>query len=290
LNHGFGRVQRSVRPSDIFFKHQRCVRLSVLALFCLLGATTALAGVNQDYDPERALQISQAAIGKPLGDFHFRDESGRPVALSDYRGMPVLISLIYSSCFHTCPVTTQYLKKAVRAAKDALGDRPFQVLSVGFDVPTDSPQRMASFRHIQAVKASNWAFLSADRPTIDVLTKVLGFAYYPSARGFDHLVQLSVVDDKGVLYRQVYGENFELPWLVEPLKEIVFKERAGVGQILDNISNRVRLFCTLYDPISGRYRYDYSLFIQMAIGGLTILLGIGYLVSEARRPRSLKKG
>jgi protein SCO1/2 len=35
--------------------------------------------------------------------------------------------------------------------------------------------------------------------------------------------------------------------------------------------NNVRLFCTIYDPASGGYRFDYSLFIAIGIG--TILLG-----------------
>jgi protein SCO1/2 len=97
-----------------------------------------------------------------------------------------------------------------------------------------------------------------------------------------------VLDDQGVLYRQVYGETFELPWLVEPLKEIVFKDRRGVGQLLNNISNRIILFCTLYDPASGRYRYDFSLFIGMTIGAMVILTGISFLVREAWRARALK--
>jgi protein SCO1/2 len=240
------------------------------------------------YDRDEALALSQAAIGRRLSDFRFLDENARPVKLSDYRGMPVIISMIYSSCYHTCPLTTQFLKTAVRAARDALGGRPVQVLSIGFDVPTDNPQSMAAFRRTQAIDTDRWAFLSGDKDTIEALIRELGFIYYPSPRGYDHLVQASVLDDKGVLYRQVYGETFELPWLVEPLMEIVFKERRGIGQLLNNISNRIILFCTLYDPASGRYRYDFSLFIGMTIGAMIILTGISFLAREAWRARALK--
>jgi LPS O-antigen subunit length determinant protein (WzzB/FepE family) len=44
----------------------------------------------------------------------------------------------------------------------------------------------------------------------------------------------------------------------------------------------------LYDPASGRYRYDFSLFIGMAIGAMIILTGISFLAREAWRARALK--
>ena len=264
-----------------------------LLLWLLLtgaAAVTAHDGQSDSFDADAALRQSQVAVGRQIPAYQFTDASGQAVSLADYRGMPVVISLIYSSCYHTCPVTTQYLKKAIGAAREALGGRPFQVLSIGFDVPADNPRSMAGFKHTQAVQLDHWAFLSGDRQTIAALTRDLGFSYRASPRGYDHLVQLSVLDEQGVLYRQVYGETYELPWLVEPLKEIVFKDRRGIRQLLSNIGNRVRLFCTLYDPVSGRYRYDYSLFIQMTIGGMVIIAGIIYLVREARRAQQLKAG
>ncbi len=289
MNHNFGRVQRSVHPpfiSSIAGKSLRHVYLS--GLFWALSFAVHAAASTDPFDKEEALRQSQAAIGRQVADYRFLDENGQTVSLSDYRGRPVLISLIYTSCFHTCPMTTQNLKKAVRAARETLKGKPFQVLTIGFDAPVDNPQSMAGFHSTQAVRDQDWAFLSSDKDTIEALTRDLGFAYYPTPRGYDHLVQLSVLDDQGVLYQQVYGQSFELPWLVEPLKEIIYAEQRGIGQLLSNIGNRVRLFCTLYDPVSGRYRFDISLFIQMAIGAMIILTGIIYLVRELRRAHRLK--
>ena len=54
--------------------------------------------------------------------------------------------------------------------------------------------------------------------------------------------------------------------------------------------DRVKLFCTVYDPNTGRYRIDYSLFVQIAIGALVVLGVISYLLIEIRRSRRRKKG
>ena len=59
------------------------------------------------------------------------------------------------------------------------------------------------------------------------------------------------------MYRQIYGGVFEAPALVEPLKDLVYGRRSDWAS-LEGLINRVRLFCTLYDPRTGGYRFDYS--------------------------------
>jgi protein SCO1/2 len=111
------------------------------------------------------------------------------------------------------------------------------------------------------------------------LTETLGFVYFPSAKGFDHLTQTSVVDAEGRIYRQVYGETFEAPFLVEPLKDLVFGRRSDYTSV-DGLINRLKLFCTLYDPAAGRYRFDYSVFIGAGIGFLSLVV-LGTILARA---------
>ena len=144
---------------------------------------------------------------------------------------------------------------------------------------------MRSFARAQGANRPNWDFLSASQETIDALAEDLGFIYYPSPRGFDHITQVSVIGRDGTVYSQVYGIQFELPWLVEPLKELVFNRPSSAGNLAASLVDRVRLFCTVFDPATGRYHFDYSLFIQMAIG-LAALLGVMiFLFNGLRRRR-----
>jgi protein SCO1/2 len=60
-------------------------------------------------------------------------------------------------------------------------------------------------------------------------------------------------------------------------------DRAKSNQsFLSNMVNKVRFFCTTYDPRSDSYRFDYSLFIGMMIGGLIIILTLLFIISELR--------
>lgn len=256
----------------------------LVCIAALMAVASAAWALDNPYDPERALQISQAALGTVVADYPFVDRQGRKVSLRDFAGEPLVLSMIFTSCHHVCPTTTRHLAQANDAAREVLGEDSFTVLTIGFDTLHDSPEAMRGFAREQGADAGNWRFLSATPATIAALSKDIGFQFFPSPRGFDHINQLTVIDRDGKVYRQVYGVNFELPWLVEPLKQLVFNRPESAGHLAAGLLDRIRLFCTVYDPSTGRYEYDRSLFFQIAIGFIIILSVILYLWRGFRPP------
>jgi protein SCO1/2 len=259
--------------------------LLLALLACQASAQSAGSGLAQDYDSEAALALSQAAIGKVLREAQLLDTDGNTLSLNDFSGKPLLVSLIFTSCYHTCPVTTRHLARAVTNAREVLGADSFNVVTIGFDTLHDTPVSMADYARSQAIDTRNWAFLSGTPESMATLVEDLGFIYFPSPRGFDHIVQLTVIDRDSRVYRQVYGEAFDLPWLMEPLKDLVFNRTASVDEPLAGLTDRIKLFCTVYDPATGRYKFDYSLFIQIAIGFMIVTSVAIYLLREVRRSR-----
>jgi protein SCO1/2 len=252
---------------------------------CLL----ACAANAQTLDRDKALRLSQAAIGRSVADDSFVDSTGKQRRLSEYRGKPVVISLIFTSCAYICPTTTQQLRRVVEEARAVLGQASFRVVTVGFDAHRDTPAAMAEFAHAQRVDTRNWDFLSADTQTIDKLSEQLGFQFYAAGGGFDHLIQTTILDANGVVYRQVYGADFKVQFVVEPLKDLVFG-RANKAPGLD-LTNRIRLFCTVYDPATGRYRFSYAIFVGLGFGVVMGSLFIYFMIKEwqsyfrSQRPR-----
>ncbi len=256
-----------------------------------LASTSAADGLvttkAKKFDNESAFKVSQAAIGTMVGDHIFTDRDGSPVRFADYRGKPLVVSLVYSSCYHICPTTTRYLAKAVSNARAALGADSFNVITIGFDTANDTPEAMRAFAKHQQVTVPGWKFLSTNKTTIERLSKELGFVYYASPNGFDHLLQSTLIDESGAVNSQIYGisgSSYDTPRLVEPLKSLVFGTPKD-NSLIKNLSNRVRLFCTVYDPKSGAYYFDYSLFVGMAIGLFILSSIIFWLVREWRTQR-----
>ena len=255
----------------------------MLAIFCCLAVpATALEGTAPAavapvfapaLDQTAALRASQAAVGRAIGDYTLQDREGRAVRLSSYRGKPLLVSFIYTGCFQVCPTTTRALQQAASVARDALGDKRFNVISIGFNQPADSPQALKSFAAQYGINSPNWEFLSPPAAIVPELARDFGFAFAATAAGFDHLLQVSVVDAEGRIYRQIYGEDYSADYLTEPLRQLITGTPVADATSLSAILEQVRILCSVYDPRTGKYRVSYAIVLEIA-GGATFLVWI----------------
>jgi protein SCO1/2 len=258
------------------------VASSANAISTSITATNDATGVSPVFDYDQALAVSQAALGNQLGKHEFIDADGSIVTLAQLRGKPLVLSMIFTSCYQICPMTTRHLSKIVQKAREALGDDSFTVAIIGFDTAVDTPDAMRFFAAKQGISDKDWRLLSAGPQTIAALSKDLGFQFYSSSNGFDHLIQATVIDAQSRVYRQVYGQVFDTPLLVDPLIELVLGRSPPEQPLLANLFDKIKLFCTTYDPVRDGYYFDYSLFLGMLIGG-TIILFTGTIVVRGWR-------
>ena len=247
------------------------------------------AAVADGFDRSNALEISQTAIGNKVDDYLFFTSQSVRKNLSEYKGKPLVISLIYTSCHHICPTTTKHLDTVIGKARNALGKDSFHVVTIGFDTDNDTADAMRIFAKQQSVRADNWDFLATDKKTITSFSKQLGFQFFPSASGFDHLIQTSLLDKDGVVVRQVYGIQFDTPHLIEPLKQLVFGEQPDQS-FLQHIGGKIRLFCTVYDPYSDTYQFDYSIFVGLVVGLVMGGFMVFLLIREWKSSNAARKG
>lgn len=240
------------------------------------GARTGLTLTT--LDERAALKLSQAAIGKPVDDHVLLDREQRPTPLSKYRGKPLLVNFVYTACFQVCPTTTKNLQNAVEGTVDVLGADRFNIVSIGFNQPFDSPQAMKAFAYQYGIRLPNWEFLSPAAAIVDELTQNFGFSYIATSAGFDHMNQVTMVDAEGKIFRQVYGEKFTAEDLAEPLKAMITGAPIPPQtSTLEEIADRIRILCSVYDPITGKYRTNYSVYFMIA-GFVTFMIFMIWMI------------
>ena len=274
---------------------------AILALFCCVAVPAAASegaapgavvapAFSAALDQSVSLRDSQAAVGRVIGDYTLQDREGRAVRLSSYRGKPLLVSFIYTGCFQICPTTTRALQQAAAVARDALGDVRFNVISIGFNQPADSPQALKSFAAQYGINSPNWEFLSPPAAIVPDLARDFGFGFVATAAGFDHLLQVSVVDAEGRIYRQIYGEDYSADYLTEPLRQLITGSPVADATSLYAILEQVRILCSVYDPRTGKYRVSYAIVLEIAGGATFLLWIIWFFVNEwLKRRRSARR-
>ena len=246
--------------------------------------------VKQVFDYDVALKTSQSAIGKQLANHVFINAEGKRVTLEDFLGKPLVLSMVYTSCYQICPMTTRHLSKVVEKARDTLGEDSFSILVIGFDTQVDTPDAMQYFANKQGISDKNWNLLSIAKEDLAALSEDIGFLYYPSASGFDHLIQASVIDADGKVYRQVYGQVFDTPLLVDPLIELVLGRPKPAQSFISSLSDKIKLFCTTYDPRSDGYYFDYSFFVEIFVGITVIFAIVAFMRRELRKGKKSADG
>lgn len=267
--------------------------MSLSRRLCCLGALALLAVValaahaqpTPALDERAALAAGDAAIGRVVPDHVLLDRQGREIRLSSYRGKPLLVSFIYTGCFQICPATTRALHDAVKGLDKLLAPDQFNVISIGFNQPFDSPTAMRAFAAQQRIDYANWEFLSPPPKTVEALARDFGFSFAATAAGFDHVLGVTLVDAQGRIHAQVYGERMDAQRIGEPLRQLLTDGPGATSTRLADVIERVRILCTVYDPDTGQYRTNWGLIFEL-IGGLAFFLSVAvYFLVEWRQRR-----
>lgn len=261
-------------------------------IFCGGAALATQPTPGTTLDIDEAIAFSRARIGSMPDDVVLRDRDGRDVPLARFRGKPLLVNFVFTGCFQVCPTSTRDLQGAVRAMRDRFGPDQFNVISIGFNQPTDSPLAMKMFAAQLRIKEPNWEFLSPRAEDVPRLTGAFGFRFRPSPSGFDHTVQVTLLDAQGVIRTQVYGD-FSAEALGEPIRRLLRGMLISDTHTAADFIDRVRIFCSVYDPTTGKYKADYTLILQIA-GGVTFFVamlgfGVGEWWSQRKARRRLRE-
>lgn len=256
------------------FKEFNVMLKKTILLSALLLITVSLPVVvpaNEPIEggvgPLEIAGIAENAIGKRVSNYDFIDQDGNLFNLKGLGGRPFIVSFIYTACPHTCSLITGSLLSGVKKAKEKLGEDVY-VLTIGFDTENDTPSRMKEYGLRFTDDFSRFKFLSADKTTIEDMTREFGFYYRKVEDGtYEHANMVSLVDSEGRIYRHIYGVTLKPAEIITSLKEMGSGKPSFGRSVIDTL----KLFCSRYNPATGTYDFYYPYLIVMVTQFITLL-------------------
>jgi len=133
---------------------------------CITAALLAvlLAACNYAPEPNGAYQASSDADCLPA--VSLLDQNGKGVSLASFKGKPVLIDFVYTSCPGPCSVLTSKLVAVAQDLGPRLG-KQVQMISITVDPEHDSPKVLKEYAWRLGADRPGWLFLTGTPSQIE---------------------------------------------------------------------------------------------------------------------------
>ena len=165
--------------------------VALATVFVIVAAGFAILGGGEETPASTgSFEGAIRPPGIPPADFRLTNQDGDEVTLRQFRGTPVVVTFLYTTCEDTCPLTAQQ----IRGALDRLGhDVP--VLAFAVDPPNDTPARAKRFLAEQRV-AGRMDFLLGPVPELRKQWKAYGIQRQTTKQ--EHSGHVVLLDRDGV--------------------------------------------------------------------------------------------
>jgi protein SCO1/2 len=159
--------------------------------------------------PDHSQHKELAADGFSAGSLYqleatYTGDDGRPFALGQLRGRPVVIAMFFASCTYACPMIVADMSRIRDELPADLRDRATLVL-VSFDTVRDTPESLNRYRKDRQLN-KQWTLLRGDDGAVRELAALLGVKFKEEAAGqFAHSNIISILNAEGEVVHQRAG-------------------------------------------------------------------------------------
>ena len=133
----------------------------------------------------------------------WKSQEGKTIRLAHFRGRPILLAMMFTSCEYACPrilADLKFIEEQIPAvSRDAV-----RFLLVSFDTERDRPAVLKAYAKKNDLDLRRWTLLHGSQSDVRELAAVLGVRYKRSkSAGFSHSNLVTFLDREGrVLHRQ----------------------------------------------------------------------------------------
>ena len=132
-------------------------------------------------------------------DVQLEDQTGAMVTLAKYRGSPVIVTMLYTTCPHVCPLIVSTVKLTEREL-DEEERRQLRVLTISVDPERDTPLALKEYLERHRVDANRWSMTRPDAQDLRAIAGILGIKYKRLPDGeFNHSTKLTLLDENGIV-------------------------------------------------------------------------------------------
>ena len=166
-------------------KNQLFFLTSLLMAFCILcfsscGTVSNAASSGNNANGASASGLQGTDLGAtPAPNFQLIDQHGKMISLSQFKGMPVVLTFFYTHCVTLCPLIAQ----KIYVSLNELGPKAQQIaiIAISADPKGDTPSSVLAFSKEHGLEDyANWHYLMGSRTQLAPIWHDYGVAGLPA--------------------------------------------------------------------------------------------------------------
>ena len=132
-------------------------------------------------------------------------DNGKPLRLDELRGEPQVLTLFYTTCTGSCPITVKALQMFAKAEKSA-GNARVRFVLMTVDPEQDTLAVLRKYRRTMHLEKEAWRLVRGKEADVRKMAALLGFNYEQIDSGeFMHSNLITVLDTRGQIVHQQSG-------------------------------------------------------------------------------------
>jgi protein SCO1/2 len=177
-----------------------------------LGTSTPVYG-NAPETFRVAREVDPLRVGDTMPEYHFTNQFGKAVSLSDFKGKAVAFTFIFTRCpFPTfCPRMSQNFE-AVQTQLKQMPNAPtnWHLLSITIDPAFDTPNMLKNYATQYHYDSNKWSYVTGTLIDITAIAEQFGLLFWrPDPKqpvGINHNLRTVVLTASGKVHK-IFAEN-----------------------------------------------------------------------------------
>lgn len=147
----------------------------LFSLALLLFPQTSFAHGGHEHEAEMKAEAPLPGLSVFKLDSKWKNQKGEEVKLSDLRGRPRVVAMLFTRCETACPLIVEDLKKIAEEA-GAKKKSPVEVSIFSLDSFRETPESLAAFATKRKLPA-HWGLFTSNADAVAELAAALGIRY-----------------------------------------------------------------------------------------------------------------
>jgi protein SCO1 len=165
--------------------------------------------------------------GDLLPEYHFTNQLGQAVSLSQFQGQALAITFIFTRC--PFPTFCPRMSNNFRAVQEALLKHPnaptnWHLLTLTFDPEFDTPDKLKTYAATYGCDPQHWSFLTGALIDVTALGEQVGLMFWRDPQtGISHNLRTVIIDAQGRVQKIITANT----WTPEELVAEMIKAAAA---------------------------------------------------------------